>query len=86
MVIQTQPAIMIDVTAMVKEVLKERIGNTISDINLPTIMSLKHFCKLNDVSHNFVMEHKDEFCVIKIGGKVLINLVAWREKLKQGVK
>ena len=78
----TQPTITIDVKQMVNEAIERQIKSFNIENSFPTVMSLKAFCRTQGVSHNFVMEHKDEFCVFKIGGKVLINMVAWREKLK----
>ncbi len=78
----TQPLITIDVKQLVNEALEKHFESFNIGNSFPTIMSLKAFCRTQGVSHNFVMEHKDEFCVFKIGGKVLINMVAWREKLK----
>lgn len=52
----------------------------------PTTMSVNDFARVEKISRNFILEHRDEFCVMKVGGKVVINMIAWREKLRTAGK
>lgn len=48
----------------------------------PTTLAVDKFAEQEGFSVNFILEHRDEFCVQKIGGRVFVNMVAWREHLK----
>lgn len=69
------------------DVLAEKIVKQLKTIPTgPTTMSVNDFAQVEKISRNFILEHRDEFCVEKIGGKVVINMIAWREKLRTAGK
>jgi len=90
MVSATRKPITIEIEAVLQQAedktlrtIAHYIAEELKDIpNQPTTMSVDKFAETEGLSRNFILEHKNEFCVHKIGGRVLINMVAWREKLK----
>jgi hypothetical protein len=57
------------------------ISQEIIETGQPTVMSIKRFSKLEGFSENFIKAHPGEFYLKRIGKRLVVNLIAWRESL-----
>lgn len=71
------PVAVIDTDVLASEIAKQLKGIPAG----PTTMGVNDFAKQEKLSRNYILEHRDEIPQIKIGGKWLVNMIAWREKL-----